>query len=213
MIPEGVIIATEEIKEAITINTEVDIKATKTIGNLSIWMTEEIISGISMETQLTHQKNKMQLLPFILQVWKVIEVIEAEGLREEEEDPIKDMDQDEAQAEDLIEDMDQVEEQIEEQKEDITKDKDPAEEQEEDRTKDMDLAEEEEEEHNMVPETNVRRDIAWCARSEDTVTYFTAPSYQNIFPEVLTLNLFPKNYVNSAYQLLVTSKIVLISTQ
>ena len=36
MIPEGVIIATEEIKEAITINTEVDIKATRTIGNLSI---------------------------------------------------------------------------------------------------------------------------------------------------------------------------------
>ena len=114
-------------------------------------MTEEIISGISMETQLTHQKNKMQLLPFILQVWKVIEVIEAEGLREEEEDPIKDMDQDEAQAEDLIEDMDQIEEQIGEQREDITEDKDPIEDQEEDQTEDMDLAKEVEEEHNMVP--------------------------------------------------------------
>ena len=167
MTPEGVIIATEEIKEAITINTEVDIKATRTIGNLSIWMTEEIISGTLMETQLTHQKNMIQLLPFILQVWKVTEVIEEEGLREEEEDPIED----------------------------------------------MDLAKEEEEEHNVVPETKMKRGIAWCARSKDTITYFTAPSYQNIFPEDLVSNLFPKNYVNSAYQLLVTSKIVLISTQ
>ena len=79
MIPEDVIIATEEIEEAITINKEVDIKATRTIGNLSIWMTEEIISGILKETQWMHQKNKMQPLPFILQVWKVIEVIGAEG--------------------------------------------------------------------------------------------------------------------------------------
>ena len=132
-------------------------------------MTEEIISGTLMGTQLMHQKNMMQLLPFILQVWKVIEVIEAEGLREEEEDPIKDMDQYEAQAEDLIEDMDQdkdmvevsvedmdqVEEQIREQKEDITEDKDLVEDQEEDRTKDIDLAKEEEEVPNMIPETKV----------------------------------------------------------
>ena len=62
-------------------------------------------------------------------------MIEAEGLREEEEDPIED----------------------------------------------MDLAKEEEEEHNVVPETKVKGDIAWCARSKDTITYFTAPSYQNIF--------------------------------
>ena len=166
MIPEGVIIATEEIKEAITINTEVDIKATRTIRNLSIWTKGEITSGILREIQLMHQKNKMQLLPFILQVWKVIEVIEEEGLREEEED--------------LIEDMD--------------------------------LAEEKEEEQNMVPDT-MKRDIAWCARNKDTITYFTAPSYQNIFPEVITSNKFPEDYVNSASQLLVTSRIVLITTQ
>ena len=227
MDPEVAITAIEEIKEAITINIEVDTKATKTTRNLSIWMIEEIISGTLMETQLTHQRNMMQLLPFILQVWKVIEVIEAEGLREEEEDPIKDMDQDEAQAEDLIEDMDQdkdmvkvsaedmdqVEEQIGEQKEDITEDKDPIEDQEEDRTEDMDLAEEEEEEHNMVPETKVKRGIAWCAKSKDTIHYFTAPSYQNIFPEVITSNQFPKNCVDSASQLLVTSGIVLINGQ
>ena len=169
----------------------------------------------------------MQPLPFILQVWKVTEVIEAEGLQEEKEDPIQDMDQDEAQAKDLIkdmdqdkdmvkvsaEDMDQVEEQIGEHKEDMTEDKDPIEDQEEDRTEDMDLAEEEEEEHNMVPETKLKRDIAWCAKSEDTVHYFTAPSYQNIFPEVITSNLFPKNYVRHASQLLVTSRIVLITSQ
>ena len=167
MDPEVATTATEEIKEAITINTEVDTKATKTTGNLSIWMTEEIISGTLMGTRLTHQKNMMQPLPFILQVWKVTEVIEAEGLREEEEDPIED----------------------------------------------MDPAKEEEEEHNMVPETKVRRGIAWCAKSKDTIHYFTAPSYQNIFPEVITSNQFPEDYVNSASQLLVTSRIVLINSQ
>ena len=95
----------------------------------------------------------------------------------------------------------------------MTEDKDPIEDQEEDQTEDMDLAKEEEEEHNMVSETKMKRSIAWCARNEGTVTYFTAPSYQNIFPEVLTSNLFPKNYVDSASQLLVTSRIVLITTQ
>ena len=210
MDPEVAITAIEEIKEAITINIEVDTKATKTTGNLSIWMIEEIISGTLMETQLTHQRNMMQPLPFILQVWKVIEVIEAEGLREEEEDPIKDMDQDEVQAEELVEDMDQIEEQIGEQREDITKDKDPIEDQEEDQTKDMDLAKEVEEEHTIVPKTKLKEDIAWCARSKDTITYFTAPSYQNMFPEDLASKLFQKNYVNSASQLLVTTQIVLI---
>merc|ERR1711867_382612 len=69
--------------------------------------------------------------------------------------------------------------------------------------------EEGEEEHNM----KMKRGIAWCAKSEDTIHYFTAPSYQNIFPEVITSNLFPENYVNSAAQLLVTSRIVLITSQ
>ena len=174
MDPEVATTATEEIKEAITINIEVDTKATKTTGNLSTWMTEEIIFGTLMETRLTHQKSMMQPLPFILQVWKVTEVIEAEGLQEEEEDPIEDMDQDEVQAEDLIkdinqnqdmvkvsaEDMDQVEEQIGEHKEDMTEDKDPIEDQEEDRTEDLDLAEEEKKEHNMIPDTKLKIDIA-----------------------------------------------------
>ena len=48
MDPEVTTTATEEIKEAFAINTEVDTKATKTRGNLSIWMTEEIISGTLM---------------------------------------------------------------------------------------------------------------------------------------------------------------------
>ena len=227
MDPEVATTATEEIKEAITTNTEVDTKVTKTTGNLSIWMTEEIISGTLMGTRLTHQKRMMQPLLFILQVWKVTEVIEAEGLQEEEEDPIEDTDQDEVQAEDLIkdinqnqdmvkvsaEDMDQVEEQIGEHKEDMTKDKDPIEEQEEDRTEALDLAEEEKKEHNMIPDTKLKIDIAWCAKSEDTVHYFTAPSYQNIFPEVIMSNPFPKNYVKHASQLLVTSRIVPIPSQ
>ena len=125
----------------------------------------------------------------------------------------EDMDQVEEQIGEHKEDMTEDKDPIEDQKEDMTEDKDPIEDQEEDRTEDMDLTEEEEEEHNMVPETKLKRDIAWCAKSEDTVHYFTAPSYQNIFPEVITSNLFPENYVNSASQLLVTSRIVLITSQ
>ena len=131
MDPEVATTATEEIKEAITINTEVDTKATKTTGNLSIWMTEEIIFGTLMGTRLTHQKSMMQLLPFILQVWKVTEVTEAEGLQEEKEDPIEDTDQDRTEV--LTKDMDQVEEQIGEHKEEMTTDKDHIEDLEEDK--------------------------------------------------------------------------------
>ena len=126
MDPEVATTATEDIKETITINTEVDTKATKTTGNLSIWMTEEIIFGTLMETQLTPPKSKMQLLPFILQGWKV--------------------------TEDMTEDKDP----IEDQEEDMTEDKDPTENQGEDQTKHMDLAQEEEEEHNMVQETKLQ---------------------------------------------------------
>ena len=67
MIPEDVITATEEIEEAITIK-EVDIKALRTIGNLSIWTREEIISGILKENHWTHQKNRTKFLLFIPQV-------------------------------------------------------------------------------------------------------------------------------------------------
>ena len=69
----------------------------------------------------------------------------------------------------------------------------------------------------MAPETKLQsmelRDIAWCAKSKDIIHYFTAPSYQNTFPEVIMSNLFPDIYVKSASQLLLTPKIVLISTQ
>ena len=89
---------------------------------------------------------------------------------------------------------------------------DPIGEQEEDRTEETVLAEEQKEEHDMVPETKVRRGIAMCAKSKGTIHYFAAPSYQNIFPEVIMSNLFPENYVNSVSQLLETSRIVLIAT-
>ena len=91
----------------------------------------------------------------------------------------------------------------------MIEDNDPTEVQEEDRTEDTVQNEEEEGQHSL----RVSRGIVWCAKSGDTITYFTAPSYQNIFPEGLASNLFPKNYVNSASQLLVTSRIVLITTQ
>ena len=99
--------------------------------------------------------------------------------------------------------MDQVGEQIEENKV----------EEEEDRTEGLVLAEEEKKEHNRIPNTKLKIDIAWCAKSEDTVHYFTAPSYRNIFPEVIMSNPFPRNYVKHAYQLLETSRIVPIPTQ
>ena len=142
----------------------------------------------------------------------MIKVIEAEELREEEEDLVKDVDQDEDQIEDQTEDQieDHIEEQIGEQREDPTEDKDSVEDQEEDQAVDMDLAKEVEEEHTIVPKTKLKEDIAWCARSKATITYFTAPSYQNMFPEDLESKLFQKKYVDAVSQLLVTTKIVLI---
>ena len=73
--------------------------------------------------------------------------------------------------------MDRIEEQIGKQKEDPTEDKDSIEDQDEDQTEDMDLAKEVEEEQPIVPETILKEGIVWCARSKDTITYFTAPSY------------------------------------
>ena len=142
----------------------------------------------------------------------MIKVIEAEELREEEEDLVKDVDQDEDQIEDQTEDQieDHIEEQIGEQREDPTEDKDSIEDQEEDQTVDMDLAKEVEEEHTIIPEAKMKVDIAWCAMNKVIITYFTAPSYRNMFPEDLESKLFQKKYVDAVSQLLVTTKIVLI---
>ena len=179
---------TEVAREALTINTEVeDTKTTKTMVNLSTWMTEEISSGTIMETQSTRQRNMMQPLPFILQGWKVTEVVEAEEVQEgeedlikdmdqveeQEEDPIKDMDQAEEQVEDLAKDMDQAEEQIEEQKEDLIEDMDPIEDQGKDQIEDMDQAEEQEGELNT---DKVDKDIATFAKNVDTIHYSIAQS-------------------------------------
>ena len=100
-------VATKEIKEATTTDTEVDIKLTKITKSLSIWILEETYFGTMMGTQLMHQKWLIEFLLFTLQVRRVTEVIEEEGLREEEEDLIEDPDQDEEQAEDLIMDINQ----------------------------------------------------------------------------------------------------------
>ena len=142
----------------------------------------------------------------------MIKVIKAEELREEEEDLVKDVDQDEDQIEDQTEDQieDHIEEQIGEQREDPTEDKDSIEDQEEDQTADMDLAKEVVEEHTIIPEAKMIVDIAWCVRRKVIITYFTAPSYQNMFLEDLESKLFQKKYVNAVSQLLVTTQIVLI---
>ena len=147
MDPEVTTTATEEIKEAITINTEVDTKATKTTGNLSIWMTEEIISGILMGTPLMHRKSMIQPLLFILQLWKIPKVTEAEVPQEVAEDPIEDADQDRTEV--LNKDMDQVEEQTGEHREEMTTDKDQIEDQEEDK----DLIEDQEEDKNLIEDS------------------------------------------------------------
>merc|ERR1711895_344149 len=119
---EVTIIAIEDIKETIPIETEVDTKAIKTMGSLSIWMSEAIISRIFMGTPLMHRKSMIQLLLFILQLWKITKMTKAEGLQEVTEDPIEDTDQDRTAV--LTKDMDQVEEQIGEHREEMTTDKD-----------------------------------------------------------------------------------------
>ena len=103
-----------------------------------------------METQLTPPKSKMQLLPFILQAWKVTENMT------EDKDPIQD------------------------QEEDMTGNKNTTKYQGRNQTKDMDLAQEEEKEHNMIQETKLQimelGDIAWCAKNKDITHYFSAQS-------------------------------------
>ena len=142
----------------------------------------------------------------------MIKIIKAKELREEEEDLVKEKDQDEDQIEDQTEDQigDHIKEQIGEQREDPTEDEDSIKDQEEDQTVDMDLAKEVEEEHTIIPEAKMKVDIAWCAMNKVIITYFTAPSYQNMFPEDLESKLFQKKYVDAVSQLLVTTKIVLI---
>ena len=157
---EVAIVATEDIMETIPIETEVDTKAIKTMGSLSIWMTEAIISGILMGTPLMHRKSMIQPLLFILQLWKVTKVTEAEGLQEEKEDPIEDTDQDRTEV--LTKDMDQVEEQIGEHREEMTTDKDQIEDQEEDK----DLVEDSEE--DMI-EDNDPTEVQEEDRTEDMV--------------------------------------------
>ena len=239
MDPEVATTATEEIKEAITINTEVDTKATKTTGNLSIWMTEEIIFGTLMGTRLMHQKSMMQPLLFILQVWKVTKVTEAEGLQEEEEDPTEDTDQDMGKTKVLTKDMDQVEEQIGEHKEETTTDKDHIEDLEEDRniikdleedknliedleehmTKDKDSTEAQGEvqtkdrEVEDLPSLIILIGTAWYARREDTIAYLSAPSFRTIFQEVITSYQSPEKYVNNASQQLANTIPVITHTQ
>ena len=122
----------------------------------------------------------------------------------------------------LNKDMDQVEEQIGEHREEMTTDKDhtedleeakdPIEDSEEDKIKDNDSAEAQGEDRTKDIELATIGTI-WCAKREDTTTYLTAQSYQNIFPEVTMSYLSPKNYVNSASRPLATTRIALTHTQ
>ena len=77
---------------------------------------------------------------------------------------------------DHIEDLEEDKDLIEDSEEDKIKDNDPTEAQGENQTEDIEV----EDQHSLM----VTIGTVWCAKREDTVTYFTAPSYQNIFPEV-----------------------------
>ena len=81
---EDDIITIEDIKGTTPIEAEADSKTTKTMGSQSTRMTEATCFMIFMETQFTPPKSKMQLLPFILQAWKVTENMT------EDKDPIQD---------------------------------------------------------------------------------------------------------------------------
>ena len=78
------IIAIEDIKETTPIEAEVDSKTTKTMGSQSTRMKEATCFMIFMGIPLMHLKSLMQLLPFILQAWKVTENMT------EDKDPIQD---------------------------------------------------------------------------------------------------------------------------
>ena len=106
---------------------------------------------------------------------------------------------------DHIEDLEEDKDLIEDSEEDKIKDNDPAEAQGEDQTEDIEV----EDQHSLM----VTIGTVWCAKREDTTTYLTAPSYQNIFPEVTMSYLSPKNYVNSASRPLATTGIALTHTQ
>ena len=77
---------------------------------------------------------------------------------------------------DHIEGLEEDKDLIEDSEEGKIKDNDPTEAHGEDQTEDI----EEEDQHSLM----VTIGTVWCAKREDTVTYFTAPSYQNIFPGV-----------------------------
>ena len=77
----------------------------------------------------------------------------------------------------------------------------------------MALAKEVVEEHTLIPKASMIIDIAQCVRRKVIIVYFTALSYQNMFPEDLEPKLFQEKYVNSVSLLLVTSQIVFILSQ
>ena len=197
---EADIITIEDIKETTPTEAEGDSKTTKPMENQSIRMREATCFMILMDTPLMHPSSSIQLLLFNPQLWKLPKLTEAEEPQEVTEDPIEDEDSDKTEA--MIKDLAQVEEQIGEHKEETTTDKDHIKDSEEDRNIIEDLEEDKnliEDKDSMEAQGEVQtKDIevedqhslivtigtVWYAKREDTTTYLTAQSYQNIFPEV-----------------------------
>ena len=86
------IIAIEDIKETTPIEAEADSKTTKTMGSQSTRMKEATCFMIFMGIPLMHLKSLIQRLLFILQLWKIPKVTEAEEPQEVAEDLIEDED-------------------------------------------------------------------------------------------------------------------------
>ena len=86
------IIAIEDIKETTPIEAEADSKTTKTMESQSTRMTEATCFMIFMGIPLMHLKSLIQRLLFILQLWKIPKVTEAEEPQEVAEDLIEDED-------------------------------------------------------------------------------------------------------------------------
>ena len=226
---EADIITIEDIKETTPTEAEGDSKTTKPMENQSIRMREATCFLILMDTPLMHPSSSIQLLLFNPQLWKLPKLTEAEEPQEVTEDPIEDEDSDKTEA--MIKDLAQVEEQIGEHKEETTTDKDHIKDSEEDRNIIEDLEEDKnliEDKDSMEAQGEVQtkdREVedlhslivtigtAWYAKREDTITYFSAPSFRTIFQEVIMSYQSPKKYVDNASQQLAHTIPVVTHTQ
>ena len=181
-----------------------------------------------MANPLMSPNKPIQFLLSSPQRWRLLtqqQLTEVEELQEVTEEPTEDEDSDKQEA--MIMDSNQTEEQIEEHKEEITttltevleEDKNPIEDPEDHMTTDKNPTEARGEALTIGREVEgllsliVIIGTVWSAEREDTTTYYTVPSSQAIFQEVIMSYQSPKRYVNSASQRWVNLIHVLMDSQ